>query len=117
MFIGRSARQFLPKQLVMPSQTQAIGLVEHVPLKQFQQRFRMFGLLIDRIERASDDLPRRIPLQHPAHKFWPEEEEKLLGTRPDEEVAQLLHRSLSSVKSHRLSIGLPALWRKSGDSR
>jgi len=29
----------------MPSQTQAIGFVQHVPLKQFQQFFRMFGLL------------------------------------------------------------------------
>src|SRR3989442_12406520 len=44
----------------MPTQTQAIGFVQHVPLKLCQQFFRMFGLLIDRIERASDDLPRRI---------------------------------------------------------
>ena len=44
----------------MPSQTQAVDFVQHVPLKQFQQFFRMFGLLIYRIERASDDLPRRI---------------------------------------------------------
>jgi hypothetical protein len=44
----------------MPSQTQAISFVQHVQLKQFAQFFRMFGLFIYRIERASDDLPRRI---------------------------------------------------------
>ena len=55
-----AAAEFIAEQLVMPSQTQAIRLIEHVLLKQFQQFFRMFGLLIDRIERASDDLPRRI---------------------------------------------------------
>jgi len=62
--------EFIAEQLVMPSQTQAIGCVQHVSLKQFQQFFRMFGLLIYRIERASDDLPRRIRIPgHSVERF------------------------------------------------
>ena len=52
--------EFIPEQLVMPSQTQAIRFVQHMLLKQFEEFFRLFGLCINRVQRASNNLPWRI---------------------------------------------------------
>lgn len=38
--------------------------------------------------------------------WWTPEEEALLGTRPDEEVAQLLRRTVSAVQDRRIRLGI-----------
>jgi hypothetical protein len=41
------------------------------------------------------------------HKQWTLRELKLLGSRPDAELAQLLHRSVSSIRTERWRNGIP----------
>ena len=52
--------KFVAELLVMPLQTQAIGFIQRVPLKQLEQRSGVFGLGIHRIQRAADYLGRRV---------------------------------------------------------
>jgi hypothetical protein len=46
----------------------------------------------------------RLPAAH-TYDHWTAEEERLLGTRPDREVAQLLHRTVRAIESQRHRIG------------
>src|ERR1035441_9125482 len=50
----------------------------------------------------------RLPAAH-TYEHWTAEEERLLGTRPDREVAQLLHRTVRAIESQRHR---PGIWRQ-----
>ncbi len=52
---------------------------------------------------------RRGKLVNPEHRLWTREEEKLLGKRPDQEVAKLLKRSVSAVITRRSRKKIPYL--------
>jgi hypothetical protein len=47
----------------------------------------------------------RLPAAH-TYDHWTAEEERLLGTRPDREVAQLLHRTVRAIESQRHRLGI-----------
>jgi hypothetical protein len=47
----------------------------------------------------------RLPAAHTCD-HWTAEEERLLGTRPDREVAQLLHRTVRAIESQRHRLGI-----------
>ena len=55
---------------------------------------------------------RGIPPLLPKHKTWRAEDDKVLGTRPDTEIALLLRRTVLSVMHRRLRLGIPNRWSK-----
>jgi len=48
-----------------------------------------------------------IALKHPLRRPWTPVEEKLLGTRPDKEIAQQLKRDVQTVADRRRQLGIP----------
>ena len=46
----------------------------------------------------------------PKHKPWRPADEKILGTRPDSQIALLLGRTLLSVVQRRRRLGIPNRW-------
>jgi hypothetical protein len=79
-----------------------------------------------RLRRSYDDVRKQrqrlkiAPLKPKAKwRNWKRDEEKLLGTMPDEEVAKRTRRSVSSVAGHRFYLGIQMrnprvqLWQKS----
>ena len=51
---------------------------------------------------------KHIPTADPQRKRWRPEDDKLLGTRPDEQVALLLGTSVGAVQTRRQNFGIPA---------
>jgi hypothetical protein len=52
---------------------------------------------------------RRWAIQcKPAPRFWTPEQVKLLGTMPDKQLAEKLHRTILSVRSTRERLKIPA---------
>jgi hypothetical protein len=47
-----------------------------------------------------------IPTANPEFRRWTSAEEKVLGTKPDREVASLLKRSVKSIIYRRLKLGI-----------
>jgi hypothetical protein len=43
-------------------------------------------------------------------KFWTEAEERLLGTMPDEALAQKLDRAVRSAQHRRADLGIPKVY-------
>src|SRR5437667_73218 len=50
---------------------------------------------------------RKIALKNQARRPWTREEEKLLGTRSDKQVAQLLKRHINTVGTRRRQLNIP----------
>ena len=52
-------------------------------------------------------VPRHCRLPAPyTYEHWTAEEERLLGTRPDRELAHLLHRTVRAIESQRHRLGI-----------
>ena len=58
-----------------------------------------------RRQRVALGIPAAAP--RPRFRKWTHEQDKLLGSLPDEEAAQRLRRTLDSVKLRRCRLGIP----------
>ena len=71
--------------------------------------------LVRQLKRSVETVRTRrarkgIPVFYPKHHWWTPEDDKLLGLRPDAQVAMLLGIGVSAVRHRRnqLRISLPA---------
>jgi len=49
-----------------------------------------------------------IPVCNPKHKLWRPQDDKILGSLPDDQIARRLERSIASVKNRRKRLGIRA---------
>jgi len=67
--------------------------------------------LARRLKRSYDAVAARrlnkgIPPCNPKRKSWRPEDDKVLGTRPDDQIAMLLRRTVASIKNRRRKLGI-----------